>query len=94
MSNEKPLTEAELVALAATFPELSWIKPADWQSVATFADWRRWIDEADEWRESPDALAKLLTKRRWRIEIRTDCPAYYGQANVENINDPTDKRWA
>ena len=96
------LTLAEVAALADAFPELSWMKPEDWQRVASFADWRTWLDDValneeprpSDWPDYDGILERLLQKRKWRIEVRKDCRAYFGIANVGNINDPGDATWA
>lgn len=92
---ESPLTLEEVAILAATFPELSWMKPDDWQSVAACCDWDAWIGE--RWAESRYklgeehlALRDALTERRTRIEVRSDCQSYFGAENAPNINDPDD----
>ncbi len=89
------LTEKDVGELRFRFPELSWIKLDDWQNVATFADWDTWFDEeADRctWGE-PDLSCRvqIITKlRKNRIQIRQDCRSYFGEQNVDNINDPDD----
>lgn len=80
------LTDTEVQLLGRTFSELDWMKPADWQAVAAFNDWRAWIDEGEE-------LRRLLKRRKNRIEVRRDCRAYFGDANVPNINDPEQAMW-
>lgn len=92
------LTEREIAALTETFPELSWIKPEDWQSVAASAGWRDWLDEL-LWREEPQhadeagILGRLLKHRQHRRVIRYDCLQHWGPENVDNINDPGDPTW-
>ena len=92
---DKPLAETELAIFVATFPELSWV---DWQAVASFVDWRAWIDETAFNRSllgrEDLALRQLLGTRKNRIEVRKDCRSYYGAEQVQNINDPSDPKWA
>ena len=93
------LTEKDVGELQFRFPELSWMTPDDWQNVATFVDWSPWLDaEADRctWGE-PDLSMRvqIVTKlRKNRIKIRSDCRSYFGELNVDNINDPDDPTWA
>ena len=96
------LTKSELAALTKAFPELSWMKVADWQQVATLANWRGWLDESaidetprpENWPDYNGVLVRLLESRTWRVMVRSDCRAYFGADNVENINDPEDATWA
>lgn len=87
------LTASEVSALIAAFPELDWIKPADWQSIAACYDWRSWIDD---WKPIGTSLAIscILGLREQRIAIRKDCRDYFGADNVPNVNDPDDPTWA
>lgn len=99
---KEPLTQEEVRNLTSAFPELSWMKAKDWQSVAAFTDLRTRIDEAaiqetprpEAWPDYAGVLPRLLQIRAWRVEIRKDCRSYFGEANVDNINDPTDPTWA
>jgi hypothetical protein len=91
-----PLTDLEVAALTECFPELSWMKPEDWQRVAAFADWQSWLDDW-EWRSTEKyeglLLRCLLGMRSERVAVRRDCRAYFGEVNVPNINDPGDPTW-
>lgn len=92
-----PLTPAEIDQLTRTFPELDWIKPEDWQTVAGFADFRNWIDEYAHRENYPDdglELYRMLKLRRNRVHVRQSCRDYWGEANVDNINDPAEDTWA
>ena len=92
-----PLIGEEVAVLAGAFPELSWMRPEDWQSVASYADWPTWLDDW-EWRSADGyeglLLSCLVGLRELRVAIRTDCRAYFGEENVPNINDPEDPTWA
>lgn len=95
----KTLTDAEIDIIVATFPELSWMTPDDWQSVASFADWDTWIGET--WATSDYALGEehlalrdALKQREIRVSLREDCRDYFGEDNVPNVNDPDDPTWA
>ena len=99
---EDVLSAGELKALAEAFPELSWMKPADWQSVAAFADWRTWLDEmalneeprTENWPDYVGILQRLLKERKHRVALREDCRSYFGADSVPNVNDPQDATWA
>jgi hypothetical protein len=97
MAKEKPLTVEEVAALTGRFPELSWMKPEDWQNVASFAGWRAWLDDW-EWRNDKGyeglLISCLLELREERVSIRRDCRSYFDADNVPNINDPEDPTWA
>jgi hypothetical protein len=102
MAKKETLVKKEVAALTERFPELSWMKPTDWQSVASFADWRSWLDESalnednqtENWPDYEGILSRLLKHRSNRVEIRKDCRSYFGADNVPNINDPEDPTWA
>lgn len=81
------LSAAEVKALTECFPELSWMKPEDWQKVAEYAGWRAWLDEQEQ------SCEELLRDRKQRIAVRWTCRCYFGEENVPNINDPTDETW-
>jgi len=94
---EYTLTPEDIAELERVLPELDWMKPADWQAVASFADWRTWmvdfvLDEPFE--HDTHLLRRMLKLRANRVKVRQDCRSYFGEENVPNINDPDEPAWA
>lgn len=89
-----PLTPAEVQKLTLAFPELDWMQAQDWQTVATYSDWRGWLDEYAIENDVVNPLECLLELPESRRQVRLDCREYFGEANVPNINDPDEDTWA